>query len=81
MKLTYDPRHDVAYIRLREPTGPVETICVSDELNVDLAPDATIYRTELLNANEQLCAGGGRVVVVDQAGEERALMLASEPCQ
>jgi len=80
MRLTYDPRRDVAYIRLREPAGPVETVCVSDELNVDLAPDGTIYGIELLNANQQLRADGGRLVVVDQAGEERALALAAEPC-
>jgi uncharacterized protein YuzE len=81
MKLTYDPRYNVAYIRLREQGGQVETIRVSDELNVDLAPDGTIYRIELLNANEQLRAGDdGRIIVVDEAkGEERALALASEP--
>jgi uncharacterized protein YuzE len=81
MKLTYDPRYNVAYIRLREPGGQVETIRVSDELNVDLAPDGTIYGIELLNANEQLRAGDdGRIIVVDEAkGEERALALASEP--
>jgi uncharacterized protein YuzE len=81
MKLTYDPRYNVAYIRLRERSGQVETIRVSDELNVDLAPDGTIYGIELLNANEQLRAGDdGRIVVVDEAkGEERALALASEP--
>jgi uncharacterized protein YuzE len=81
MKLTYDPRHNVAYIRLREKAGQVETICVSDELNIDLAPDGKIYGIELLNANEQLHAGdGGRIVVVDEAkGEERALALALEP--
>ncbi len=59
----------------------METIRVSDELNIDLAPDGTIYGIELLNANEQLRASdGGRIVVVDEAnGEERALALASEP--
>jgi uncharacterized protein YuzE len=78
MKLTYDPRSNVAYIRLREKSGQVETICVSDELNVDLAPDGTIYGIELLNANQQLGAGDeGRIVVVDEAkGEERTLALA-----
>ena len=46
----------------------MDTIRVSDELNVDLAPDGTIYGIELLNANEQLGAGDdGRIVVVDQA--------------
>jgi uncharacterized protein YuzE len=81
MKLTYDPRSNVAYIRLREKSGQVETICVSDELNVDLAPDGTIYGIELLNANEQLGAGDdGRIVVVDEAkGEERTLAIAGAP--
>ncbi len=80
MKLTYDPRRNIAYIRLREKSMQVETISVSDELNVDLAPDGTIYGIELLNANEQLQgADGGRVVVVDETkGEERALALPAE---
>ena len=56
MKLSYDPRYNIAYIRLREKTAEVETIRVSDELNVDLAPDGTVYGIELLNANEQLRA-------------------------
>jgi uncharacterized protein YuzE len=81
MKLTYDPRHNVAYVRLREKAGEVETISVSDELNVDIAPDGTVYGIELLNANEQLRAGDdGRIVMVDQAtGEARALALAPGP--
>jgi uncharacterized protein YuzE len=40
MKLSYDPRCNVAYIRLREKIAEMETIRVSDELNVDLAPTA-----------------------------------------
>jgi uncharacterized protein YuzE len=81
MKLSYDPRYNIAYIRLRDKTEQVETIRVSEELNVDLAPDGTVYGMELLNANEQLRAGDdGRIVVVDEAnGEERALALACEP--
>jgi len=81
VKLTYDPHQNIAYIRLREKSGQVETICVSDELNIDLAPDGTVYGIEFLNSNEQLRAGDdGRIVVVDEAkGEERALALASEP--
>ena len=54
MRLTYDPRHNIAYLRFHEKTGTVDTIHVSDELNVDLAPDGTVYGIELLNANEQL---------------------------
>ena len=54
MKLTYDPRHNIAYLRLQEKTTQVETVRVSESLNVDLAPDGTVYGIELLNANEQL---------------------------
>ncbi|HEX5078357.1 MAG TPA: DUF2283 domain-containing protein [Geminicoccaceae bacterium] len=79
MKLTYDPGRNIAYIRLRERSGQVETIRVSDELNIDLAPDGTIYGIELLNANEQLGAGdGGCIVVIDDQGKERTLALTAE---
>jgi uncharacterized protein YuzE len=68
MQLTYDPRHNIAYLRFHEKTAEVETIRVSDELNVDLAPDGTIYGVELLNANEQLRAGdAGALVVINEA--------------
>ena len=78
MKLSYDPRYNVAYIRLREKTAAVETIRVSDELNVDLAPDGTVYGIELLNANEQLRAADDGRLVVEAEGKERSLALASE---
>lgn len=54
MKLTYDPRYNIAYIRLRDTTEQVETIEISPEMNIDIAPDGTIYGIELLNANQQL---------------------------
>ena len=54
MKITFDPKHNIAYLRLQEKTAEVETVHVSDSLNVDLAPDGTVYGIELLNANEQL---------------------------
>jgi uncharacterized protein YuzE len=76
MKLSYDPRCNVAYIRLREKTAEAETIRVSDELNVDLAPDDTVYGIELLNANEQLRAGDDGRLVVEAEGRERSLALA-----
>jgi uncharacterized protein YuzE len=56
MKLTYDPQYNIAYIALRDKTEPIETLQVSDELHIDLAPDGTIYGIELLNANQQLAA-------------------------
>jgi uncharacterized protein YuzE len=52
--LSYDPSHNIAYIRLREESAEVETLRISDELNIDLAPDGTVYGIELLNANAQL---------------------------
>ena len=68
MKLTYDPLHNVAYLRLHERKATVETIQVSEELNIDLAPDGTIYGIELLNANEQLRREhAGKLIVENEA--------------
>ena len=77
MKLTYDPRRNIAYLSLQEKDAEVETIRVSDELNVDLAPDGTVYGVELLNANEQLRASDdGVLVVVNEAiGDRREIRL------
>jgi uncharacterized protein YuzE len=46
-------------------------------LNVDIAPDGSVYGIELLNANEQLRASdGGQLVLVDEAeGREVAVPL------
>lgn len=65
-------------IRFREKCGGVETIRVSDELNVDVAPDGSVYGVELLNANEQLRREDmGRLLVVNEAtGEQVELPLA-----
>ncbi len=72
MKLTYDPRHNIAYIRLQEKSAQVETIRLSDEINVDLAPDGTVYGIELLNANEQLFkVDQGKLVVINEAAGGR----------
>ena len=63
MQLTYDPVHNIAYIRFREAHGvEVETVSLSDEVNVDLSPDGSIYGIELLNANSQLDAVNGRLL-------------------
>ena len=47
MQFTYDPRYNLAYISFQEKRADVETIRVSDELAVDLAPDGTVYGIEL----------------------------------
>ena len=77
MKLSYDPRHNIAYLRLREKTAAVETIRVSDEVNIDLAPDGTVYGIEFLNANAQLGVGeDGKLIVVNEAvGEQQEIPL------
>jgi len=78
MKFTYDPRYNIGYIRFHEKRAEVETIRISDELNVDMAPDGTIYGVELLNANEQLRREDmGKLLVVNEAtGEQAELPLA-----
>ncbi len=79
MKLTYDPRHNIAYIRLHEKTEQVETLHISDELNVDIAPDGTVFGIELLNANKQLRAEDqGKLIVTNLAqGDIKEIRLAS----
>jgi len=72
MKLVYDPRHNIAYLRLHEKTAQVETVRVSDELNIDMAADGTIYGIELLNANQQLRSeDDGKLIVVNEALDQK----------
>lgn len=77
MKLTYDPRYNVAYIRFHEKREDVESLRISDELVVDMAPNGPIYGIELLNANEQLQREDmGELVIVNEAtGESTNLSL------
>ena len=85
MKLTYDPKHNIAYLRLHEKTSQVETIRVSDEMNVDISPDGTVYGIELLNANAQLEAeDNGNLVVINEASgkrQELPLTVREEPAE
>jgi uncharacterized protein YuzE len=72
MKLTYDPRYNIAYLRFHEKTARVETLHLSDELNVDMAPDGTVYGIEMLNANQHLQAeDNGNLVIVNEALAQR----------
>ncbi len=44
-------------------------------MNIDIAPDGSVYGIELLNANEQLrSADGGKLVLVDEV-ENREIEL------
>jgi uncharacterized protein YuzE len=80
VQLSYDPCRNIAYLRLRELAGiQVETIRLSDEVNVDLAPDGTVYGIELLNANAQLRAfDDGRFILVDEVAGRRVEILLPE---
>ena len=77
MRLTYDPRYNVAYIRLHEKSAEVETLRISDELLIDMASDGTIYGIEFLNANEQIHGEDmGKLLVINEAtGEQKEFPL------
>ena len=78
MKITYDPRYNIAYLRFHEKPIQVETIKISDELNIDLAPDGTIYGMELLNANEQLeREDDGKLLIINAATGKKAEVVLS----
>ena len=78
MRFTYDPRYNIAYIRFHEKPVEVETIRLSDELVVDMAPDGTVYGIELLNARKQLREDEtSKLLVINEAtGERSELSLA-----
>jgi len=77
MKITYDPRYNIAYMRLRRKATGVKTVQVSEEMNVDLSPDGKVYGIELLNAREQLIKGKKISFVDESTGKARELPLIS----
>ena len=74
MKLSYDPKYNVAYIRFHEKLGQVTTIKISDDMNIDIAPDGTVYGVELLNANDQLTGDQG-ALIVESGGRRQKIPL------
>ena len=77
MRLTYDPRYNIGYIRFKEKDAEVESIKLSDEIIIDIAPNGTVYGIELLNANDQLQRGDveGLVVINEATGEQTQLPI------
>ncbi len=77
MKFTYDPRHNVGYIRFKHKKADAESIKLSDELVIDLAPDGTVYGIELLNANDQMQRDdtGEFALLNEETGEETKFAL------
>ncbi|HGJ65553.1 TPA: DUF2283 domain-containing protein [bacterium] len=78
MKFSYDPRYNIAYIRFKEKKSEVDSIKISDEVIIDVAPDGSIYGIELLNANEQLQSeDDGKILMINEAtGEYSELSFA-----
>lgn len=78
MKISYDPKYNIAYIKVREKSVDVETLHISDEINLDITPDGKIYGIELLNANEQLEVDKTRelVLINETTGQRARLRLA-----
>jgi uncharacterized protein YuzE len=70
MKLSYDVKANIAYLRFHESHGTVTT------LNIDLAADGSIYGIELLNANQQLAEDHGRLIV-ESGGRRQEIELAA----
>jgi uncharacterized protein YuzE len=75
MDIKYDPRYNIAYIRLRRKTARVRTLQVSDEMNIDLAPDGKVYGIELLNARDQLIRGKKISFLDESTGKARELQF------
>ena len=78
MKLNYDPRHNIAYIQLREKSQTVDSIKISEELIIDIGADGTVYGIELLNAKKQLQDKQSlQMMFINEAtGEEKQFKMA-----
>jgi uncharacterized protein YuzE len=76
VKLSYDPKYNVAYIQFHEKLGQVTTIKISDDMNIDIAPDGTVYGVELLNANEQLTRDHGALIVESDGRHQEIPLVA-----
>ncbi len=70
MEVTYDPRYNIGYILFVDTVSEVDTIRVSDSLNIDLSPDGKVRGIELLDATKQL-AGEGFLTFVNEASGSR----------
>jgi uncharacterized protein YuzE len=76
---TYDPRYNIAYMRLREKQGDIDSVRISDELVVDMAPDGMLYGSELLNPNDQLRRDETKklLIINEATGEQVEFPLAT----
>jgi uncharacterized protein YuzE len=67
----------IAYIRFSEKKAEAESIRLSDEIVVDIAPDGTVFGIELLNANDQLRREdmGDLIVINEATGQQTKFSL------
>ena len=81
MKLTYDLRHNFAYLRICAKPDSVKTIHISDELNVVVARDGTVCGIKFLKATQQLTGTdqGYLVIVNDAKADQRKVPLGLPP--
>jgi len=75
MQVSYDPRYNIAYIKLKEKQEEVETIRLSESVNIDLSPDGSVFGIELLNANEQLGLLTGENITFLNEAEGKKIVL------
>ncbi len=79
MKLTYDLKYNVGYLSFKEKTEQVNSIKLSEDLVVDIAPDGTIYGIELLNVKEQMFADNLKQLLLlnENTGKEQLIDIAA----
>ena len=54
MKITYDPKVDAAYIRLKRGRFQVTTHRLTEDVAVNFAPDGSVVGIEVLDASKYL---------------------------
>ena len=65
MEISYDKKYNIAYVNIQEKISKVQTITLSDEVNIDISPVCKLYGIELLNANNQLKPTDNELVFKD----------------
>ncbi len=73
MKLTYDEKANIAYLKLRDRVGDVETLEITSDFFVDIDGTGAVCGIEMLNARDQLRAGDkGKIILENPLSGEKA---------
>ncbi len=73
MQISYDSKYNIAYIKFLEKEAEVNTLALSDDVNIDISPDGKIFGIELLNANEQLKTADKLMLINEAAGKSEQI--------